>query len=83
MPTEIPRPPAAITESGRVPTTSSHDAGRLSLALLAIIAGLVLLLHFAGSAMIVRSHASPVITAPDAGMKCPAEAVPAEQQLYD
>ncbi len=89
MPTEINRPSTpTIGQAGTpqlVPSRiSAPEAASLGLTPLAIAAILALILHVASGVMLDRSHASPVATALDEVVTCPAEvATPQPSLPYD
>jgi len=67
-----------------MPGMNSREITPLSLAPLAIIAILVLVLHVASRDMLDRPHAHSSIAAPDEEAKCPADArSPALSLPYD
>jgi hypothetical protein len=81
MPTKIARSPAPSVERAETPGTNSRDVAPLSMAALAIIAALMVILHVAGADLIYqsRAHASPIVL--DEETKCPPDAMPAPPSL--
>ena len=64
-----------------MPAINSRDVGPLSVAPLAIIAILVLVLHVSAGDLLGRSQARASIAAPDNEAKCPADATLAVTSL--
>ena len=84
MPTEIRRRSAPNAGHARVSPIKSGDVTPLGIALLAVIAVLVWVLHLTAGAMLDPSRANPAVGVLDAAVNCAAEARPAELSLpYD
>ena len=81
MPTEIARSSTPSARRAITPERNSRDVAPLSIAALAIIAALVVILHVAGVDLLdqSRAHASAIV--PDDEAKCPPGAMPAIPSL--
>jgi hypothetical protein len=81
MPTEVARSPTPSVERAETPGMNSRDRAPLSIAALAIIAALVVILHIAGADLIYQSRAHASAFGPDAEAKCPPDTMPATPSL--
>ncbi len=76
MPIEIARSSAPSDRRAATPEMKSRDGAPLSITALAIIAGLVVILHVAGGERLGRPQAHASVAAQAGETRCPADATP-------